>query len=75
MLQRFALKAGVGAGWELTDQEGAVVRIFNTKADALASGVLEKTVSQGTVRIHNEDGTIAEERTYPRAADPRQSPG
>ena len=28
-----------------------------------------------TVKIHKADGKIQEERTYPRAADPRQSKG
>ncbi|SDK78829.1 hypothetical protein SAMN05661010_00089 [Modicisalibacter muralis] len=29
----------------------------------------------GSVKIHKEDGTIQEERTYPRGADPRRTPG
>lgn len=28
-----------------------------------------------SVKIHHQDGTIEEERTYPRSADPRQSKG
>lgn len=28
-----------------------------------------------SVRIHKADGKLQEERTYPRAADPRKSPG
>ena len=28
-----------------------------------------------SVKIHNADGTIEEERTYPRSADPRRSKG
>jgi len=28
-----------------------------------------------TVKIHKENGRIAEERTYPRSADPRKSKG
>jgi hypothetical protein len=28
-----------------------------------------------TVRIHTKDGRIAEERTYPRSADPKRSKG
>ncbi len=28
-----------------------------------------------SVKIHNLDGKIQEERTYPRSADPRKSPG
>ena len=28
-----------------------------------------------SVRIHNLDGQLQEERTYPRSTDPRRSPG
>ncbi len=28
-----------------------------------------------SVKIHKKDGTIQEERTYPRSADPRRSEG
>ncbi|HXR02234.1 MAG TPA: DUF2188 domain-containing protein, partial [Pseudomonas sp.] len=39
----------------------------------LASEFLDgKTAS---LKIHKEDGTIQEERTYPRSADPRQTKG
>lgn len=75
MLQRFTLKRGPGAGWELIDQEGGVVRVFKTKAEALAGGALESIVKEGTVRIHKEDGAFEEERTFPRSEDPPRSPG
>lgn len=29
----------------------------------------------GSVKIHKLDGTIQEERTYPRKDDPRNTPG
>jgi hypothetical protein len=29
----------------------------------------------GSLKIHKENGGIQEERTYPRSADPRKSPG
>ena len=29
----------------------------------------------GSVKIHKVDGKIQEERTYPRKADPKKSPG
>lgn len=29
----------------------------------------------GSLKIHNLDGTIQEERTYPRSQDPTRSPG
>lgn len=46
-----------------------------TKAEitSVASEFLQgKTAS---LKIHKEDGTIQEERTFPRAADPRKSKG
>lgn len=46
-----------------------------TKAEIiqLAAEFLEgKTAS---LKIHKEDGTVQEERTYPRAADPAKSKG
>jgi hypothetical protein len=30
---------------------------------------------KGSVRIHKQDGSIQEERTYPRSADPKGSKG
>ena len=30
---------------------------------------------EGSVKIHKKDGTFQEERTYPRSADPKSSPG
>ncbi|QJD59467.1 DUF2188 domain-containing protein [Pseudomonas sp. gcc21] len=63
-------------GWELR-KEGAAraARTASTKAELLAllPGYMEgKTAS---VKIHLRDGTIEEERTYPRRADPSESPG
>lgn len=63
-------------GWDLK-KEGATraSRSASTKAEilALAADFLEgKTAS---VKIHKGDGTIQEERTYPRRADPAKSEG
>lgn len=72
MLQRFTLKKNKQlGGWALIDQTGNIVRIFSTKADALAGGTLEGLVGKqgGTVRIHKQDGGFAEERTFPRSRD------
>lgn len=74
MLKRFTLKQENGS-WILHDQIGDLVKSFKTKAEALEGGVLEKLVGEGTVRIHREDGQLEEERTFPRSADPRRSPG
>jgi len=64
--------------WELR-RVGAerATRRFATKAEAVAGGALAEAIRAegGSVRIHNRDGTIEEERTFPRAADPVGSPG
>jgi hypothetical protein len=62
--------------WELI-KEGAqrASKSATTKAEItkMASEFLQgKTAS---LKIHKEDGTIQEERTFPRAADPRKTKG
>lgn len=58
---------------------GKTVR--GTKADTKEAAVRQTAeVARSSdeavsVRIHKEDGSIQEERTYPRAADPRRSKG
>jgi hypothetical protein len=76
MLQRYTLKEDGGA-WVLKDQEGGVVTTFKIKDEATGGGELEKAIGAkgGTVRIHKVDGTLEEERTFPRSEDPRRSPG
>jgi hypothetical protein len=48
-----------------------------TKAEAVKrTADYAKASGQGmSVRIHKADGKIDEERTYPRASDPRRSKG
>ncbi|MGI4840291.1 MAG: DUF2188 domain-containing protein [Janthinobacterium lividum] len=63
-------------GWELKKQGATrASKTATTKAEIveLASEFLQgKTAS---LKIHKEDGTIQEERTYPRSADPARSKG
>ena len=64
--------------WKLTkDGTSRVQERFPTKEAATEGGALEKALgkSGGSVKIRNEDGRFEEERTYPRAADPRRSKG
>ena len=76
MLPRFTLKHNNSdGGWDLKNQIGDTIKRFPKKQDAIKGGVLERAVKGGTVRIHNKDGRIEEERTFPRSADPRRSPG
>ena len=63
-------------GWDLK-KEGATraSKSGSTKAEIieLATAFLQgKTAS---LKIHKEDGTIQEERTYPRSADPVKTKG
>jgi hypothetical protein len=64
------------SGWELKKQGATRASITApTKAEIiqLASDFLDgKTAS---LKIHKEDGTMQEERTYPRSADPTKSEG
>ena len=65
-------------GWDLTDDDThAVLRRFPTKEHALRSGALRQALGEegGSVRVRKMDGTYGEERTFPRASDPRRSPG
>ena len=63
-------------GWALTKQGAQrASKSADTKAEItkLATDFLEgKTAS---LKIHKEDGTIQEERTYPRSADPSKTKG
>ncbi len=61
--------------WDLTDVAGDLRRRFENKADATAGGVLPSGVGTGSVKIRTKDNKIQEERTYPRSADPKKSPG
>lgn len=46
------------------------------KRDAVAYAVdLAKYRQPSTLKIHKRDGTIQEERTYPRSSDPRRTKG
>lgn len=63
-------------GWQLKKQGATKAsKTAKTKAEIvkIAGEFLDgKTAS---LKIHKEDGTIQEERTYPRSADPSKSKG
>lgn len=63
--------------WKLCNGAKQVIQSFDRKADALQGGVLERAVggAGGSVQIRKTDGVIQQERTYPRSADPKKSPG
>lgn len=62
--------------WRL-EQEGSdrAKRVYDTKDEALKDLKNAVGPSGGSVRVRKEDGTIQEERTYPRSKDPSKSPG
>ena len=59
------------------ESAGRVVSRADTKAEAVreTAKVAKADPASVTVKIHKENGRIQEERTYPRAADPRSSKG
>ena len=69
-------KSKDGSGWALK-KEGA--ERATLKADTKA-GLVKATSEfmqgkEASVKIHKQDGTIQEERTYPKSADPTKTPG
>jgi hypothetical protein len=63
------------AGWELSEEGGAVLGTYETKDEAVKAAARIAANDPGSVKIHRADGTFEEERTYPRSADPSASPG
>ena len=63
-------------GWELK-KEGATrpSKTGGTKAEIIATASDFLDGKTASLKIHKEDGTIQEERTYPRSADPAKSKG
>ncbi|RIZ41621.1 DUF2188 domain-containing protein [Pseudomonas putida] len=63
-------------GWELkkAGAERASKR-SSTKQELVASLSEFFQGKTASVKIHKADGTIEEERTYPRSADPRRTEG
>jgi hypothetical protein len=63
-----------GTRWELS-QDGTPVGSFATKEKGVNRSIEIVREVTGTLKIHRADGTIEEERTYPRAGDPLKTPG
>lgn len=63
--------------WDLrNDKTDKLVKRFDTKGEATKGGVLRRAVNNnGSVKIQKENGRFQQERTYPRSADPKKSPG
>lgn len=65
--------------WKVT-QDGQTLFEHGTQAEAIAAAriLVDTLVMQGrtaTLKIKRPDGTIRDERTYPRSSDPRRSKG
>lgn len=63
-------------GWELKKEGAARASKTAPTKDAIID--LAKEFFEGktaSLKIHKADGTVQEERTYPRKADPSKSPG
>jgi hypothetical protein len=62
--------------WKLHRQGGQrAVDVFDNKADAVKDSAAYVREHGGSLKIKKKDGQIQEERTYPRSADPKKSPG
>lgn len=63
-------------GWALT-REGAAraSKTADTKAKIISAASEFLDGKTASLKIHKEDGTIQEERTYPRSADPTKTKG
>ena len=65
-----------GSQWTLTGEgQDRTIATFETKAEAVRRCSEIIAERNGSLKIHRADGTIEEERTYPRSADPAKSPG
>lgn len=64
-----------GETWNLAEEDGAFLGSYRTKEEAVSNAREYVSAKTGSLKIHKADGTIEEERTYPRSADPAKSPG
>lgn len=63
-------------GWQLKKQGATrASKTAKTKAEIVKIATDFLTGKTASLKIHKEDGTIQEERTYPRSADPKMSKG
>ena len=64
------------SGWELRKQGATrASKTAATKDEMLQITAAFLEGRTASVKIHKKDGTLQEERTYPRSADPRRSEG
>ena len=64
------------SGWELRKQGATrASKTAATKDEMLQITAAFLEGRTASVKIHKKDGTLQEERTYPRSADPSRSEG
>ena len=65
-----------GDEWKL-QKKGAerAAKVFDSKQEGMRESIEFMRNHGGSLRIHKQDGKIQEERTYPRSADPKKTPG
>ncbi|TWD52134.1 DUF2188 domain-containing protein [Pseudomonas sp. SJZ131] len=65
-----------GKGWQLKKEgDDKVLKTAETKSELIEMSAAFFKGKTASLKIHKEDGTIQEERTYPRSADPSSSKG
>lgn len=64
-----------GERWQLSEEGGTALATYVTKEDAMSAARRTVERETGSLKIHKADGTIEEERTYPRSADPAKNQG
>ncbi len=62
--------------WKFQQQgAGRAIKVFPTKGEGVDFSTNYMGEHGGSLKIKKENGRIQEERTYPRKADPRETPG
>ncbi|PLR44901.1 DUF2188 domain-containing protein [Chimaeribacter arupi] len=65
-----------GGEWKLRKEGNKIAsKTASTKKEIIQEMQSFMKGKTGTVKIHNENGTIQEERTYQRKDDPKESKG
>jgi hypothetical protein len=64
-----------GNSWKLKFEGGKVLANYESKLEGITDSIRFVERETGSLKIHRADGTIEEERTYPRSADPAERPG
>lgn len=65
-----------GDAWQLKMEKSDKIILSNPVKSEIVKKMRDYMKNKkGSVRIHKADGSIQEERTYPRSADPKGSKG